>query len=183
MSGRNPVERPWSVPVVLDEIPETGRRIELSPDDSTRAAIARLAGVSGLSRLQAGFDLARQGRDALRVVGSVSATVDQICVVTLEPIRNEVDEAIDLLFTPEPGSDVDERSEGGLAVAADEPPERITGGVVDLGAVAIEFLLLGIDPYPRKPDAVFDARPAGNPESHPFAVLAALKKGGRQNDR
>ena len=51
-------------------------------------------------------------------------------------------------------------------------------GVVDLGAVATEFLLLGIDPYPRKPGAVFDAPPAGDPSSHPFAALAALKKGG-----
>ena len=49
--------------------------------------------------------------------------------------------------------------------------------MVDLGAVATEFLLLGIDPYPRKPGAVFDAPPAGDPSSHPFAALAALKKG------
>ena len=45
-------------------------------------------------------------------------------------------------------------------VAADDPPEVLHDGAVDLGAVATEFLLLGIDPYPRKPGAVFDA-PAG----------------------
>ena len=37
--------------------------------------------------------------------------------------------------------------------------------MVDLGAVATEFLLLGIDPYPRKPGAVFEAPPAGDPAS------------------
>ena len=37
-------------------------------------------------------------------------------------------------------------------------PEPLHDGAVDLGAVATEFLLLGIDPYPRKPDAVFEAR-------------------------
>ena len=54
---------------------------------------------------------------------------------------------------------------------------RRSDGVVDLGAVATEFLLLGIDPYPRKPGAVFDAPPAGDAAGHPFAALAALKKG------
>ena len=55
--------------------------------------------------------------------------------------------------------------------------KRSRDGAVDLGAIATEFLLLGIDPYPRKPGAVFEAPPAGDPASHPFAALAALKKG------
>ena len=41
---------------------------------------------------------------------------------------------------------------------ADEGPETLHGGVVDLGAVATEFLILGIDPYPRKPGAVSPRR-------------------------
>ena len=54
---------------------------------------------------------------------------------------------------------------------------------VDLGAVATEFLLLGIDPYPRKPGAVFDAPATGDPAGHPFAALAALKKDGTGKPR
>ena len=30
-------------------------------------------------------------------------------------------------------------------------PEPLIGGIVDLGALATEFLILGLDPYPRKP--------------------------------
>jgi hypothetical protein len=50
-------------------------------------------------------------------------------------------------------------------------------GAVDLGALATEFLLLGIDPYPRKPGVAF-APPADTPgpSGHPFEALAALKK-------
>ena len=80
-------QRPWSVPVAIDDVPETGRRIELAPAPTTRAALAKLARVAGLPRLFAGFDLTRHGRDGLRVVGSVQATVEQACVVTLEAIR------------------------------------------------------------------------------------------------
>ena len=39
-----------------------------------------------------------------------------------------------------------------------------------------EFLMLAIDPYPRKPGATFDAPKVGDDAPHPFAALAALKK-------
>ena len=48
-------------------------------------------------------------------------------------------------------------------------------GVVDLGALAIEFLILGLDPYPRKPGAVFELSQDVKPEPGPFAALAGLK--------
>jgi hypothetical protein len=177
MSGQSPTERPWSLTVALDEIPETGRRIELVADADTRTAVASLAGVSGVPRLQADFDLARHGRDALRVVGSVSATVEQACVVTLEPVLNEVEEPIDLLFVAQPEHGAAKDEEGSSASDAAEPPEPLVRGAVDLGAVATEFLLLGIDPYPRKSDAVFATPPAGDAGSRPFAALAALRNG------
>jgi uncharacterized metal-binding protein YceD (DUF177 family) len=108
------------------------------------------------------------------VVGSVSADVGQNCVVTLEPIENKIEENVDLLFAPaveakgaEKGKDIVEEA---------EPPEPLIGGMVDLAAIATEFVLLGIDPYPRKPGAVFAAPRAEEEGGHPFAALAALKK-------
>jgi uncharacterized metal-binding protein YceD (DUF177 family) len=170
----------WSAPVTVAAVPETGRRLDLVADGAARDAIAKAAGLAVLPRLEAGFDLTRQGADGLRVVGRVSATVVQNCVVTLEPIESEIDEAVDLVFLPDvalPAEAVDLE-----ALQADEPPEAIRDGVIDLGAVATEFLLLGLDPYPRKPGAVFEAPPAGDPVSHPFAALAALKKGDTAKD-
>jgi uncharacterized metal-binding protein YceD (DUF177 family) len=184
MSERVFPVRSWSEPIAVDNVPETGRRVELAPDAAMREAIAKEIGVAALPRLEAEFDLTRHGGDGLRVVGRVSATVGQNCVVTLDPIQSEVDEAIDLVFIPQPeaGSKGPE-PEGPLVADADEPPETLHGGAVDLGAVATEFLMLGIDPYPRKPGAVFEAPPAGDPAAHPFAVLAALKKGPERKDR
>jgi hypothetical protein len=170
----------WSVPIAVDEIPETGRRVDLAADARTREAIAKAAGLAGLPRLEATFDLTRLGADGLRVSGRVSATVVQNCVVTLEPLESEIDEAIDLMFVPHVEAAPD--PSGLLPVDAGDPPEPLREGVADLGAVAAEFLLLGIDPYPRKPGAVFDAPPAGDPKSHPFAALAVLKKGGDSKD-
>lgn len=178
MKPTTPISSPgsvWSVPVVLPEIPETGRHIELAADDQTRDSIAAAAGLSALPRLEASFDLVRHGSDGVRLAGRVTATVVQACVVTLEPVESQVDEPISLTFLADPGLAA---AQGGLqSLEADEPPELLRNGVVDLGAIATEFLLLGIDPYPRKPGAVFDTPVAADPSGHPFAALAALKKG------
>jgi hypothetical protein len=50
-------------------------------------------------------------------------------------------------------------------------------GIVDLGALATEFLILGLDPYPRQPGAVFEPSPDRQPGGGPFAALARLTKG------
>jgi hypothetical protein len=166
-------EHPWTVPIRVEDVPETGRRVELVADEAIRTALAAAAGVDELTRLEATFDLTRRGRGGLRVVGEISATVRQTCIVTLEPISNEVIEPFDLLFAPA-GTQTGLAAE--LPVEAGDPPEPIVGGMVDLGAVATEFLILGIDPYPRKPGAVFEAPRTADPDTTPFAALAALKK-------
>ena len=52
----------------------------------------------------------------------------------------------------------------------------IENGIIDLGRLATDALYLGVDPYPRKPDAVFEPLvEAADPEDHPFAALKALK--------
>jgi uncharacterized metal-binding protein YceD (DUF177 family) len=173
MTGSN---RPWSVPVRLDEVPETGLHLDIEADAGARAAVTAAAGVNEVSQLTAGFDVARHGRDGLRVVGTVSARVCQTCVVTLEPVENEIEEQVDLVFVPAsaPGSTAREVN---LGAEAAEPPESLIDGVIDLGAVAAEFFMLGIDPYPRKPGAVFEPPQSADAGSHPFAALAALRSG------
>lgn len=169
---------PWHVPLAVDDVPETGQHLELVASTEVRAAVARLAGLRDLPRLQASFDVTRHG-SGLRVVGRVSATVGQTCVVTLEPLANEIEEAIDLVFAPPAevkrdgnGGDAEERD---MAATWNEP-EPLIGGTVDLGALATEFLILGLDPYPRKPGAIFQPPGDGSSDEGPFAALGKLKK-------
>ena len=184
MTGRRPgserksertSERPWSVPLAASEVPDGGRHLDLLAGEGVRAAIARLAGLAALPRLEASFDVTPRGRGGLHVVGRVSATVGQICVVTLEPLENEIDESIDLVFMPAGAFPLVGGAE--VEVPAVDVPEVLVGGGIDLGAIATEFLILGLDPYPRKPDATFQGSPVGEDAAHPFAALAALKKG------
>src|SRR5579872_5529673 len=168
----------WSVPVAVEDIPDTGLHMKIDAPDATRAALAGLASLRDLPKLSASFDLTRHG-SAVHVTGRVRALVGQICVVTLEPIENTVDEAIDLKFAPRPQSagdrepkDAARRKRGG----DDNLPEPLVGGILDLGALATEFLILGIDPYPRKAGAQFAALELDDTGEKPFAALAALKK-------
>jgi hypothetical protein len=143
-----------------------------------------MAGLRSLARFEAGFDVTRRGREGLRVVGRISATVEQTCVVTLEPLENLVEEEIDLTFVPSPLPVSPAQDNGAPVTVADDAPEPLIDGKVDLGALATEFLLLGIDPYPRKPGATFNTPAvAGEAGDRPFAALAALKKGQRSDGR
>lgn len=165
--------QPWTVPVTLEDIPETGLHLELDASAEARAGLAKLAGLRELPELKATFDLTKAGV-GVQVVGTVAARVGQTCVVTLEPIENQVQEAVDLRFAPIIAPAAPD-GEPESAKGDGEPPEPLVDGVLDLGAVATEFLLLGIDPYPRKQGATF-AAPAGTDEgAKPFAGLAALK--------
>ena len=103
----------------------------------------------------------------MQVSGQVSALVGQTCVVSLDPIESHLEEAIDVIYAPprlpsEKGND--------------EPPDPLVDGQVDLGALATEFLLLAIDPYPRKPGVQFVPPKAEEGGEHPFAALETLKK-------
>jgi hypothetical protein len=170
----NHARAPWHVPVAVEKVAEAGERFDLVADADTRAAVARMAALRDLPRLEANFEVTRRGAGGLHVIGRVSATVGQECVVTLEPLINEITEDIELTFRPPPAA----------AAAKDAPAETprekesepLIGGQIDLGAIAVEFLILGIDPYPRKPGAVFQPPQDATPDEGTFAELAALKQ-------
>ena len=167
---------PWRVPVAVVDVGETGEHMDLLADAETRAAIARIVGLRELPRLHASFDLLPHSGGGLRVSGRVSASVGQNCVVTLEPLTNEIEEQIDLLYMPAAAAAAVDDEPAAEAEPKWGEPEPLIGGMVDLGALATEFLILGLDPYPRKPGAVFEASHDNRPEPGPFAGLAGLMK-------
>jgi len=174
---------PWRVPVMVDHIPDTGLHRKIEASAREREAVAELAGLREILSAKASFDVTPRSGGRVQVAGRVQARVGQTCVVTLDPIESEIDEKIDLTFAPEAevrrladlieeGRDTDETG----AVEVPDPPEAIVNGIIDLGRIATDALFLGIDPYPRKPGAMFEAEvTAPDPEDHPFAALKALR--------
>jgi hypothetical protein len=170
---------PWSVPVTVVQIPDTGLHRDIEADRAAREAMAEVAGLREILSARASLDVTPERGGRVHVTGHVRARIGQTCVVTLDPIENEIDEPIDLIFAPPEQipdlSDlVDEAAESETEIP--DPPEPIINGVIDLGRLATDALFLAVDPYPRRPDAVFDPPvETADPMDHPFAALKALR--------
>ena len=183
-NGRGPFSRLF----VADSVREGGDYVTIEADASERYALAKALGLAGIACLKGEFAVAKRGRYALRVTGEVTASVTQTCVVSLEPFEAQLREPVDSSFAPEPDArDAEKKlaaaakiagAEGLVLSETPDPPDPIVNGLVDLGALAAEFLALGLDPYPRKSGVEF-AEPVlqhALADSGPFAALAALRK-------
>ncbi|MGC1559122.1 MAG: DUF177 domain-containing protein [Bradyrhizobium sp.] len=174
---------PWRVPVAVLQIPESGLHREFEADLMERRAMAEIAGLREIASARASFDMTLKSGGRVHVTGQVVARIGQTCVVTLDPIENEIDELVDLIFAPpeqirDLSNLVEEGAESEIEIA--DPPEPIINGVIDLGRIATDALFLAVDPYPRKPDAVFEPHvEARDPRDHPFAALGALRPGAK----
>ena len=108
-------------------------------------------------------------------------------MVTLEPVASRIEEDFTLVYSletePAPAPAL-----VGVGVAevvvdpeAEEPPEPLGAGGLDLGEVVAQQLAVALDPYPRVLGAALAEAPGtpANPASGPgggFAVLEALKR-------
>ena len=171
------VGKAWPQPVGLAEIGRGEVRRTLVADDAARARIGRLLGLNALEALGADVRVA-PWLDGVQITGSWNATVEQVCGVTLEPFRSDLEGQLLIRAVP-PGSQAlsaQDEHDVDLDPDADDPPDVITGDHIDLGAYVVEDLSLAIDPFPRKPGATFEP-PRTGAEISPFAALAKLKSG------
>jgi uncharacterized metal-binding protein YceD (DUF177 family) len=178
-SDPNPLSRPVSV----TEIPPDGLDVTVETTAQERAALARHIDLPAIPALVGRFHLAPRQRGA-SVTGTVEGVVTQRCVVSLETFDAPLREDVDVAFSEDAAvparlDDDKESGEGRHELTAHDldAPDPIVNGRIDLGALAAEFLVLGLDPYPRKPGVAFEAGPEPERES-PFAALKSLKDSG-----
>lgn len=167
-----PVE--FSRPERLDMIGAGERAVAVEADAVERKALAGRFGLIAIEQLAGVFALRREAA-GVRVQGRVTAMVTQACSVTAAPLPASVDEAVDLLFAPQPadGGDEIELSDDSIDVVFHD------GGAIDLGETAAETMALALDPFPRGPGADAALKDAGvlsEGEAGPFGALAALLK-------
>jgi uncharacterized metal-binding protein YceD (DUF177 family) len=161
-------ETGWPKPLRLSELAHGPVSRRVSADEAMRARLAGELGIDGLDRLEAEIE-AEPWLDGARLRGRLDAVVRQTCGVTLEPLESEIAQTFELTLLPEGSPNAPAGTEEVIDPDAEDPP--------DLGAIVVEQLALEIDPFPRKPGAVFDAGPQEQPPS-PFAVLKDFKPRG-----
>lgn len=168
----------FSRPVDVERLPAEGRSLTVSATPEERAALAKRFDLQGIETLAAEITVAPfAGGDMVRLTGHLQARVTQTCVVSLQPVHNALDERFELNYSFGPPPVLPREME--LDADAEEPPEPVVGGSIDVGEAVAEQLALALDPFPRAPGAVLDV-PAGieveGPEkANPFGVLAELR--------
>jgi uncharacterized metal-binding protein YceD (DUF177 family) len=163
----------FSRPVRLTPEP---REVTLEANTAERAALAARFGIIGIHALSAQLALRPEPGGTIRVRGTLLAEVEQGCVVTLEPVRQRVEAALDLRILEEGETPADEDP--------DSPDEiESQGGTADLGEAVAEQLALALDPYPRADGAELpefdppeEPEPAPPARPNPFAGLTKLRR-------
>ena len=169
---------PLSHSTNLARLGNAGDEVRFAADEATRAAIAAWSGVLSLQKLEVMVRIKKLDASRFGLDFTLDADVTQACVVTLEPLESDVEEAVDVLFAPVAGEGAQPETVNYDADPDDskEPPEPLVDGTVDIGALATEFLVLGTDPHPRKAGAEFAPFKLGDDGAGAFSALEALKK-------
>lgn len=138
----------FSRPVTVATLKPGGEAVTLTATEAERQALARRLGVEGVREVEADLRLTPRGKGMVAMRGRLRATLDRLCVVSLEPIEERIDERLSILFRPEdsPAGEVELDAE-----AEDEEPYE--GGSIDLGEAVAQTLALVMDPWPRAPGA------------------------------
>jgi hypothetical protein len=172
---------PFSFAVLVRDIPAEGRRFSFAADDEQRRDLAPLLAIPAVSSLRAELEVRPAMGGAFRVRGTITASVVQTDVVTLEPIEQEIVEEIDMtLMEAEDVAPSRKGSKQLVDTVEVDGPDLYHNGRIDLGIIVREHLALALDPYPRAPGVDFPGHieddPAADPS--PFAVLGTLKARG-----
>lgn len=141
--------------------------------------LARVLDIRACERLRVDFKVQPLRSGIYRLTGRIVADVVQSCVVTLEPIAEHIEEALNTELRP--ADMLPEGEQGGEEMSILEGPdfEPIEDDVIDLGLIVLEHMSTAINPYPRLPDAELEANVAsGGKELSPFAALGKLKDQG-----
>ena len=164
----------WDRPVKLHELARGPVPLDLEPDAAQRAEIARRLKLESLPSFKARV-IVKPWLDGAEITGRLDAVVEQICGVSLEAFEAEVSGDIDLRVAPagSPHASSSDGSELELDPDAPDAPDILDGDTIDVTAYVVEHLALEIDPFPRKPGAVFEYE-APKEETSPFAALKAL---------
>jgi hypothetical protein len=160
----------------VHDIPDSGLSTtrHAAPDELER--VAQALDLLACSSLVATCTITPAGGGHYRLVGRLQASLQQACVVTLEPVASQIDEAFDVYFWPE--ADIPPPASGEVDLDEGLEPEPIVAGQIEVGRVVFECLAGGVNLFPRKADAALDrasAGPDGGSDS-PFAVLTRIKE-------
>ncbi len=162
-----------------------GSALDIVASEGERAALAKRFGFLGLPAFSARVTVDRRVGGQVVVEGRMRGKIVQACVLTLDPVTQDLDDTFRIVFKKDMADDRDLESGETVLSAQADAPEPLQGNLLDVGEIVAEQLSLAADPYPRRPGAKLEdvlpkprnsgRRAPPEPRRHPFAGLAALR--------
>jgi hypothetical protein len=173
----------------LDKLGPGGSALEVAASESERAALAKRFGFLGLPAFSARVSIDRRPGGQIVVEGRLRGKIVQACILSLEPVAQELDDGFRIIFKQDLTEERDPESGEAVLSAQADAPEPLSGNMLDVGEIVAEQLSLAAEPYPRRPGVTLDdvlpkprnggkgGAQGGKPDQrkHPFAGLAALR--------
>ena len=178
--------------VDLDRMGPGGTALEIAASEGERTALAKRFGFLGLPSFSARTTVDGRPGGQIVVEGRLRGRIVQACILTLDPVAQELDETFRVVFKRDLVDDKDPESGDTVISAQTDAPEPLQGNLLDVGEIVAEQLSLAADPYPRKPGVNLEdvmpkpavrrggRPPPKDPKRHPFAGLAALRDKSRR---
>jgi uncharacterized metal-binding protein YceD (DUF177 family) len=180
-------EPEFSFLVDCNKVLEKGRTFETEASTQECMALAKRFGLLSLNRLKLKAFASRQSADAVLLQCDFSADYVQECIVSLKPLKKNIDCTFERIYSSSieqnfgRASEPDEEYIQNIEYAM-ELLDPIIDGCFNLGESVAEQLSLEIEPFPRSVDVSFDdlissqGERGGEERANPFAVLEQLKK-------
>ena len=153
--------------VDLDRMGAGGTALDIVASEGERSALARRFGFLGLPAFSARVTVDRRPGGQVVVEGRLRGKIVQACILTLDPVTQELDETFRIVFKQDLAEDRDPESGEALVSAQVDAPEPLPGNLLDIGEIVAEQLSLAADPYPEAAGGEAGGRPAQAPAQWP----------------
>lgn len=192
-------QQEWSIFLETEDIDESGIDMDVALPDECKESICQRLNLQSIKSLKANLRFERHAvNKAVHVEGSITADVEQKCVVTMEPVCEQVTDEFEAWYSDK-GQTVSfakARRERMSAQEQDEQPvleeeddpESIVDGKIDIGELIVQYFSLALEPYPRIAGARgnFGDPLEDAPEdtyNNPFAALKDWKSSEKKRDK
>src|SRR5215813_262851 len=96
--------------VDLDRMGPNGTALEIAASDSERAALAKRFGFLGLPAFSARVTVDRRPGGQVVVEGRLRGRIVQACILTLDPVTQDLDDTFRIVFKKDMADDLDPES-------------------------------------------------------------------------
>ena len=156
---------------------------DITPDANQRKQLANELGFRALRKLRLSGKLTASGKKNWALNAKLGATVEQDCVVTLQPVITRLDCQVKRRFVPETDLVPIEDPLDEIEMNTDETLEPLPEEI-DLLSVLAEALAIEAPDYPRAPGAALNetnfsqpgVTPMTDANAKPFSGLAKLQE-------